>query len=70
MEIFVAGQPLSAECALEMGIVSHVCHPNTLHRHAMETTVRLSEGPTLAYGRTKQLLDQSWGTEVERQLDA
>ena len=49
-----------------MGIVSQVCHPNSLQRHAMETTVGLSEGPTLAYARTKQLLDQSWGTQLER----
>ncbi len=70
MEIYLASQPISAESALEMGLVSQVCPAEDLDRHALETASRMAEGPTVAYGRVKALFDRSWETDLSSQLDA
>ena len=70
MELYLASQPTSAQAALEMGLVSQVVADDDLHRHAMETAVRLARGPTVAYGRVKALLDDSWDKDIATQLDA
>ena len=70
MEAYLASQPISAQAALEMGLVNQVVPDEELHRHAMETAVRLAQGPTLAYGRVKALFDNSWDTGIAAQLDA
>ena len=70
MEIYLASQPISAQAALEMGLVNQVVDDEVLHRHVMETAVRLAQGPTVAYGRVKALFDNSWNTDIATQLDA
>lgn len=70
MEIYLASQPISAESALAMGLISQVCPAGELDRHALETATRLAQGPTLAYGRVKALFEASWDSGLERQLDA
>lgn len=70
MELYLAGQPLSAQAALDMGLINQMCPAEELDRHALETATRLSEGPTLAYGRVKALFERSWSAGLEEQLDA
>lgn len=70
MEIYLGSQPIGAQAALEMGLVNQVVGDEELHRHAMETAVRLAQGPTVAYGRVKALFDRSWDTDIASQLDA
>ena len=70
MEIYLANQPMSAQVAQEIGLVSRVCAPEELERHARETAIRLAGGPTLAYGRVKELFQRSWAAKLEDQLDA
>ena len=70
MELYTASQPLSAESALEIGLVNQVCPSGDLDRHVLETAMRLAEGPTVAFGRVKALFDQSWGSNLEDQLEA
>ena len=70
MEIYLANQPMSAQVAQEIGLVSQVCPPEELDRHAQETAMRLAQGPTLAYGRVKDLFQRSWAAQLEDQLDA
>ena len=70
MEIYLANQPMSAQVAQEIGLVSQVCPPEDLDRHAQETAMRLASGPTVAYGRVKELFQRSWAAELEDQLDA
>jgi 2-(1,2-epoxy-1,2-dihydrophenyl)acetyl-CoA isomerase len=70
MEIYLASQPLSAQRALELGLVGQVVPVEEFDRHVLETTVRLSQGPTLAYGRVKALFDRSWDADLASQLDA
>ena len=70
MEIYLASQPMGAAMALEMGLVNQVVADDALQRHAMETAVRLAQGPTTAYGRVKELFSQSWDKSLEEQLAA
>ena len=70
MELYTASQPLSAEAALEIGLVNQVCPSGDLDRHVLETAMRLAQGPTVAFGRVKALFDQSWGSNLEDQLEA
>lgn len=70
MEIYLASQPISAERALEIGLVNQVCPSMELEQHAMETVARLAQGPTRAYAGVKSLLERSWSSSLEGQLDA
>ncbi len=70
MEIYLARQPIGAQYALELGLVSQVFEPAQFDRHAMETADRLAQGPTRAYGRVKALFDSSWDSGLAEQLDA
>lgn len=69
MELYLAGQPVNAEAALSMGLVSQVFPAAEFSRHALETAVRLAQGPTKAYARVKSLMNQSWQSPLEEQLD-
>ena len=70
MEIYLAAQPMSAEVALQTGLVSQVCDKDKLGQHALEIASRLAQGPTVAYGRVKSLFQRSWDAGIEDQLDA
>ena len=70
MEIYLARQPIGAQYALELGLVSQVFEASHFDRHAMETADRLAQGPTQAYGRVKELFDSSWEADLATQLDA
>ena len=69
MEIYLANQPIGAEYARELGLVNQVFPAESFEQHALETATRLSQGPTVAYGRVKALFDRSWGSDLETQLD-
>jgi 2-(1,2-epoxy-1,2-dihydrophenyl)acetyl-CoA isomerase len=69
MQMYLASQPTSAEAALEMGLVNQVVEDDALHQHAMETAVRLAQGPTAAFARVKALFDSSWENDLATQLD-
>ena len=70
MELYLASQPLSAESALEMGLVTELSDKEALDQHALETAMKLAQGPTVAYGRVKELFLSSWSSTVEDQLEA
>ena len=70
MDIYLARQPIGAQYALELGLVSQVFEAAHFERHAMETADRLAQGPTLAYGRVKAMFDRSWEADLATQLEA
>ena len=70
MELYLASQPMSAQAALEIGLVNQVTPDEELAKHALETATRLAQGPTVAFGRVKHLYERSWGSDLESQLDA
>lgn len=70
MELYLASQPLSAESALEIGLVTQLCDKEALAQHSLEAAMKLAQGPTVAYGRVKELFLSSWSNTVEDQLEA
>ena len=70
MDIYLARQPIGAQYALDLGLVSQVFEAAHFERHAMETADRLAQGPTQAYGRVKALFNASWDSDLPTQLDA
>ena len=69
MEVYLMNQPISAQRAMEMGLVNRVVPPEELEKHTLETAQRLASGPTLAYGRVKTLMDNAWSTDLAPHLD-
>ncbi|GAA3682843.1 enoyl-CoA hydratase-related protein [Nonomuraea antimicrobica] len=55
-ELMLLGEPLDAARALELGLVTRVVPADDLLKTAHELTVRLAQGPTLAYAATKRAL--------------
>jgi 2-(1,2-epoxy-1,2-dihydrophenyl)acetyl-CoA isomerase len=69
MELYLSDQPLTAESALSIGLISQIFPAAEFGELAMETAVRLAQGPTVAYGRVKSLFDSGWRLDLEAQLD-
>ena len=67
-ELFLLNQPISAQRALEVGLVNRVVSAQELEHHTIELAVRLASGPTLAYGRVKSLMDHAWTASLDSQL--
>ena len=69
MEVYLAKQPISAQVALEMGLVNRVVPADEIEKNTLEMAQSLASGPTVAYGRVKALMDRSWTSDLESQLD-
>jgi 2-(1,2-epoxy-1,2-dihydrophenyl)acetyl-CoA isomerase len=59
LELMLLNEPLSAELALEWGLVRQVVDDDRLRDEAMKLAHRLAEGPTRALVATRQLLEES-----------
>jgi 2-(1,2-epoxy-1,2-dihydrophenyl)acetyl-CoA isomerase len=59
LELMLLNEPLSAERALEWGLVRQVVDDERLRDEAMKLAHRLAEGPTRALVATRQLLEES-----------
>ena len=69
MELYLSNQPLSADAALSMGLINQVFPAGEFQERAMETAIRLAQGPSVAYGQVKSLFDSTWQHSLETQLD-
>ena len=67
-EMFLRNKPLSAEEALNLGLVTAVVEPDNVMDEAKKLAEELAQGPTAAFGRTKLLLNQSLGSSLHEQL--
>ena len=70
MAIALLNEPLDAAEALRIGLVNRVVPAEALQAEALALAQRIAQGPTLAYGRIKRLLRQSFGNDLPAQLDA
>src|SRR5262249_23941393 len=52
-ELMLLGARFDARRALELGLVNRLVPPAVLEAEALALTIRLAQGPTHAYGRTK-----------------
>jgi 2-(1,2-epoxy-1,2-dihydrophenyl)acetyl-CoA isomerase len=67
-ELFLRNKPLSAEEALNLGLVNSVTAPEKVFDEALALAKELAQGPTGAFGRTKHLLNQSLGSSLHEHL--
>src|SRR5262245_3238782 len=69
LELHYTNRVLSAREAMEWGLVNRV-HPDAEFAGALGALAReLAEGPTLAFGRAKQLFHQSTQESLETQME-
>ena len=69
LELMITNRMLSAEEALEWGIVSRVVEDDQLAEEAGELAAELAQGPTLAYGGVKDLVLRSESETLESQME-
>lgn len=70
MEIALLGDRFDAETALRMGLINRIVPVDELAKATNILAKRLAQGPTLALGRTKRLLNESLNRNLSGQLRA
>ena len=68
-EIFMTGETLSAEKALQIGMINRVVGAENLMEEVMRMAQKLAVAPTAAIGRIKRMLNQSFSNDLSQQLD-
>lgn len=69
MELYLTNRVLSAEEALAWGLVNQVVEPDSLNDTVTALAEQLANGPTLAHGGVKKLLQMSLSDSLESQLE-
>jgi enoyl-CoA hydratase/carnithine racemase len=67
-EKLLLSEPISAEEALEMGIVNRLLPPGEVLAHAKRQAARFTQLPPAAVRETKKLLRSGWKTAVEKTI--
>lgn len=68
-ELVMTGKTIGAKKAMEMGIVSGVVPLEKLSEESKNLAIYFANGPTLALGRAKRLIDTSLSHSLEEQLE-
>lgn len=68
-EIFMTGETLSAEKALQIGMINRVVATDALMTEATQMARKLALKPTAAIGRIKQMLNATFANDLRQQLD-
>lgn len=68
-ELMMTGEVISANRALEMGMINAVVPDDELSSHALAMAEKLAQAPTAAMGRIKGLLELSATNDYEGQLE-
>lgn len=68
-ELVMTGKTISARKALELGVISGVVPPDKLMEEAKSLAIYFANGPTLALGRAKRLIDTAMNHSLEEQLE-
>lgn len=69
-EFYLEQRVLTAQEAEDWGLVTRVVPAAVLLEHAQQSATALAAGPTLALGRVRRLLRQSWNVPFVSQLGA
>ena len=67
-ELFLTNRPLTAEEALDWGLINALAPDEEVLKVAEDMAVKLAHGPTRAFGTVKALLNSSDGNSLETQL--
>ncbi len=68
-QFLMLNETLSADEAREAGLINRVVEPDALADESWALALRLAQGPTLAFGETKNLLIASSTESLEAQLE-
>ena len=68
-ELMLTNRVLSAEEALDWGLVNQVVSEDALDEAVNKLAASLASGPTLAYGQVKSLLNASFDNGLETQME-
>jgi len=68
-EIAMLSDRFDAAEAERLGLVNKVVPADQLDAAVMEWAERLANGPSYAFGWTKKLIDQSFNSDIDRQLE-
>ena len=69
LELTLTNRRLSAQEALDWGIVNRILPAETLQEKALALARQLAAGPALAYAAAKRLLQRSFDQSLETQLE-
>ena len=70
LEIALLSDRFKADDAERMGLVNKIVPADQLDAAVMDWADKLANGPTFAFGWTKKLIDQSFNTDIDKQLEA
>jgi len=70
LEIAMLSDRFGASEAEKLGLVNKVVPADELDRVVMDWAQKLASGPMYAFGWTKKLIDQSFNTDIDKQLEA
>jgi len=68
-ELMLTNRKLSAEEAADWGLVTKVVADDKLEQSVQELADKLAKGPTLAYGKVKALLNDTFSHGLETQME-
>lgn len=68
-ELMITNRRLSAQEALDWGLVTRICDDETLHSDALALAKQIAAGPTQAFGTVKHLLLNSFDNSLETQME-
>ena len=69
LELVLTNKTLSSKEALEWGLINKIFEHEILYKETFKIAKELSEGPTLAFGRTKELVHNSFTSSLEGQME-
>lgn len=69
LEIAWLGEPLTADAALELGLVNRVVPPEELEAATRQWAAQIAAGPTKGLGLTKRAVYSGFGRDLESQLE-
>ena len=65
---YLQNRPITAEQALDWGMISEIVPAAELRPRAAALAASLAQGPTRAFGRMRALLRDTWANDLSRQL--
>jgi 2-(1,2-epoxy-1,2-dihydrophenyl)acetyl-CoA isomerase len=68
-EMAMLGERVSAQQALDWGLINRMAQPESLPQESLELATTLAHGPTLSYAGTKRALNRMLFSDLEAQLE-
>jgi 2-(1,2-epoxy-1,2-dihydrophenyl)acetyl-CoA isomerase len=67
-ELFMTGDSLTAQRALQIGMINHAVPAESLLNEAAKIAAKLAAGPTASIGRIKRMMNATFSNNLEAQL--